>query len=90
MRRVLRAISALIFMLGSCALVFAAAGVWLYVLVMASVQTHWTAGALMFCVSFWLAHRYQDALKAPWLIWYDLWKWADARIMGTSAPPDRL
>jgi len=72
-RRIMSGLSALIFLMGSLALLGSAATAWAYVIVVAATQGHWTVGAAVFVASLWSAQRYEDTLRAPWDLWFALW-----------------
>lgn len=79
----MRAILALLFMLGALVMVVCAALSWLGLIVMAAHETHWSVGALLFGVSFWAGYVYQEILVTPWRLWAQLWYHVDDQLTGS-------
>jgi membrane associated rhomboid family serine protease len=76
-RRILSVLSALCFMLGAVGMVLGATVAWMYCVVTLATGLGWFAGFVGLFGSLLLASRYERQLKAPWLWWYEYWRYCD-------------
>jgi len=84
---ILRAISSLVFLIGSLAILGAGTIAWLYIVVALVKSLGWPAGMIAFVATLYGIVRFESYVKLPWLLWLELWSWADARIATRPAPP---
>lgn len=77
--RLLGALSVLIFLSGCLAILLGIIGGWAYLLVLVASRSV-ILGWVVFCASAACWVWYQSILKAPWVVWALLWRWADDEI----------
>ncbi len=78
---VLRALSALLLLIGWTALVVAAVGAWFYVVIHLTVSLGWFAGASAMIGSLAAFVHFEAYVKAPFLFWLQVWQYADRMIL---------
>ncbi len=76
---VLRAISAIFFLLGCFAILLAIFVIWAYLLVLVALQSV-VMGWIIFLLSVVFWGWQKGALQAPWAVWYQVWRWIDEEL----------
>lgn len=83
--RLLGALSAFIFMVGCLAILVVILCAWAYLLVLTaswSVLAGWGVFALSAIAWVW----YQSVLQAPWVAWFQVWRWGDDALFRRMGP----
>ena len=78
---VFKALSALVFLIGSMTLVVAAVGSWFYVAVNLTMDIGWFAGGAFMIGSLAAFVYWENYVKAPFLFWLRVWEYADRMIL---------
>lgn len=77
----LKALSALLFLIGWTALALAAVGSWFYLAVSVIMSLGWFAGLLFMVGSLLAVVRWQEYVKVPFILWLQAWNYADRMIL---------
>lgn len=78
---VFKALSALLFLLGWTVLAVAAVGSWFYLTINVIMSLGWFVGAIFMIGSLLAVIRWQEYVKVPFLLWMQLWDYADRKIL---------
>ena len=78
---VFKALSALLFLIGSMTLVVATVGLWFYAGMHLIMVFGWFAAAIYIVGSVLAVVRWENYLKLPFLLWFQLWQYADRMIL---------
>ena len=76
----MRAISAILFLVGAAAITIAVAGVWVWLMIAAIQSWGPLAGWCLLGLTFFGLLRYPHIIRAPWATWLDLWSYMDREI----------
>ena len=76
----LAVISALVYLAGALALVVGCIIAWLWIIAVASQQTHWIVAVILFVGSLWAGQRYEAWLQVPWELWRLIWSHFDVEL----------
>ena len=73
MRKFVGVCSSLVFLMGCLILVIGVVMAWVSVMISASMNLGWWAGALIMLASALAIRRWEPAVRRPWELWHELW-----------------
>jgi hypothetical protein len=72
-RKFVGLVSSLVYLMGCLVLVIGAVLAWASVVVSASMDWGWWAGAVIMLLSALAMRRWEPAVRRPWELWHALW-----------------